>query len=306
MGIGPAPGGTPQGEVPVGKSIAVERATTREAELEQTRHAVESLKTSKGWKQWLGLRRHFHRYSLSNQLLLALQKPDGTRVAGFRTWLKLGYCVKCGERALRIWVPIPPSKSAVEEWQRGGAIPEERPRTRFKLGPVFDRSQVAPLPPPAEPAPLDPPVRTIEGDDLAWVFPRLVRLAGELGSGVLIEWMPGGQGGYFEPVTKRIALNEANPVNHQVKTLVHELGHALVRWDLELTDLEFTYSQEELVVESIAYTVCGSFGLDTAAYSIPYLACWSETAELETIEHAAQTIDRIAKRIESCLEDRDV
>ena len=264
--------------------------------------AVEALKSSEGWKHWLGQRRHFHRYSFANQLLIAVQKPDATRVAGFRAWMKLGYCVKRGERALRIWVPIPPSKAALDAWERNGAIADERPRTRFnKLGPVFDRSQVAPLPPPAEPAPLDPPIRTVEGDDLAWVFPRLVELAGEIGSGVVIECMPDGHGGYFEPVTKRIALYRANPVNHHVKTLVHELAHALLRWDLELTDLELTYSQEELVAESIAYTVCGSFGLDTTQFSIPYLACWSESAELETIERAAKTIDQIAKRIEACL-----
>jgi antirestriction protein ArdC len=167
---------------------------------------------------------------------------------------------------------------------------------------VFDRSQVDPLPPPADPVPLDPTIRALEGDDLAWSFPRLVQLAGELNSGVVIERMPEGQGGYFEPASRRIALNKAHAVNHQVKTLVHELGHALVRWDLELTDLELTYSQEELVVESIAYTVCGSFGLDTAAYSIPYLACWSESADLDTIERAALTIDRIAKQIEACSE----
>lgn len=279
------------------------RDAVRRADLEHARNAAEALKTSEGWKRWLGIRRHFHRYSLANQLLIALQKPDATRVAGFRAWLKLGYCVRRGERALRIWVPIPPSKAALDAWERDGAIAAERPRTRFKLGPVFDRSQVAPLPPPTEPAPLDPPIRTVEGADLAWVFPRLVALAGELGSGVVIERMPDGCGGYFEPTTKRIALNKANAVNHHVKTLVHELAHALLRWDLELTDLELTYSQEELVAESIAYTVCGSFGLDTTSYSIPYLACWSETAELETIERAAQAIDQIAKRIEACLED---
>ena len=282
----------------------LDREANRRAELEHARKAVEALKSTEGWKRWLGLRRHFHRYSFANQLLIALQKPDATRVAGFRAWMKLGYCVKRGEKALRIWVPIPPSRGAMETWVHSGAIADERPRTRFKLGAVFDRSQVAPLPPPAEPVPLDPPIRTVEGEDLAWVFPRLVELAGELGSGVVIERMPEGHGGYFEPVTKRIALNRANPVNHHVKTLVHELAHALLRWDLELTDLELTYSQEELVAESIAYTVCGSFGLDTTQFSVPYLACWSESAELETIERAAKTIDQIAKRIEACLEEQ--
>jgi hypothetical protein len=55
----------------------------------------------------------------------------------FRVWLKLGYCVKRGERALRIWVPIPPSRSAIEEWERNGAIADERPRTPLFSSPAI-------------------------------------------------------------------------------------------------------------------------------------------------------------------------
>src|SRR3954452_21588142 len=86
---------------------ADERSARREADRQKAREAVEALKTSEGWKRWLALRGRFHAYSLANQLLIALQKPDATRVAGFRMWLKLGYCVRRGERALRIWVPYP-------------------------------------------------------------------------------------------------------------------------------------------------------------------------------------------------------
>ena len=130
-----------------------------------------------GWQQWLAARRHFHAYSLANQLLIAMQKPEATRVAGFRAWLKLGYCVRKGESALRIWCPCPPSAKQLKEWQDAGADPKQRPRTRFRLGPVFDRSQVSELPPPAEPLPLDPPIHEIDGDDLAWALEPLTELA---------------------------------------------------------------------------------------------------------------------------------
>ena len=63
-----------------------------------------------------------------------------------------------------------------------------------------------------------------------------------------------------------------------------------------------TYDEEELVVESVAFTVCGSLGLDTSGYSVPYLASWSEDAELETIGRAAGVIDRIARRVEDALD----
>jgi antirestriction protein ArdC len=247
----------------------------RDADRRRTREAVEALRASAGWQEWLRLRHHFHQYSLSNQLLIAIAMPEATMVAGFKAWLKLGYAVRRGERAvIRIWTPIPPSKAQIAAWQAAGAKPEDRPRVRFRLGPVWDRSQVEPLPAPAEPVPLDPPITEPDGDSLAWAFPRLVALAGELGCSVVIERHPDGRGGCFMPELQLISLNEASSVNHQVKTFAHELSHALLRQSVELDEIALTYPQEELVVESVAFTVCGGLGLDTSGSSIPYIASW--------------------------------
>src|SRR5271167_2897689 len=136
-----------------------ERAERRRADREFARRAVEQLQSSEGWQRWLATRGRFHRYSLTNQLLIAMQRPAATHVAGFRAWLNLGYCVQRGEKAIRIWVPIPPSRKQLERWARAGSDPAERPNTHFKLGPVFDREQVGPLPAPATPVPLYSPVR---------------------------------------------------------------------------------------------------------------------------------------------------
>ena len=279
-----------------------ERAARREADRQKALEAVEALKTSDGWQRWLSLRRHFHRYSLANQLLIALQKPDAARVAGFRAWLKLGYAVRRGERSIKIWVPIPPSKQKLAEWRANGAVPADRPRTFFRLGPVFDRSQVDPLPPPAEPVPLDPPIVALEGDDLAWAWPNLVSLASDVGSDVTVKPLPAGCGGLHDLTTLAIDIAEDASVNQRVKTLVHELGHRLVRAEAQEGEATMTYDEEELVVESVAFTVCGSLGFDTSGYSIPYLASWSEDADLETIEGAAAVIDRIARRVEDALD----
>ncbi len=287
------------------KVTELERQQRREADRKKARAAVEALTSSEGWTAWLASRRHFHAYSLANQLLLAMQCPTATRVAGFRAWLKLGYCVRRGETALRIWVPVPPSKKTLEAWRAAGADSREKPRTHFKLGPVFDRSQVQELPPPAQPVPLDPPIRDIDGGDLAWTWPLLVGLASAIGSEVIVEAIPRGAGGFYVPETQCISNNEANTVNHQVKTLIHELGHALLRAEVDVDDSPFSYSEEELVVESVAFTVCGSIGLDTSGYSIPYLASWSQTTSLDTIEQAARTIDRLAKRIEDAVTTRE-
>ena len=67
-----------------------------------------------------------------------MQKPDATRVAGFKAWLALGYCVRRGEKALRIFAPCPPSKAKLQAWRDAGADPAEKPRTFFRLTAVFD------------------------------------------------------------------------------------------------------------------------------------------------------------------------
>jgi antirestriction protein ArdC len=284
-----------------------ERAARRVADREFAKRAVEQLKTSDGWLAWLRVRAQFHRYSLANQLLIAMQMPSASRIAGFRAWLKLGYAVRRGERAVRIWVPLPPSKAALEAWERDGADPATRPRTHFKLGPVFDRSQVEPLPPPAEPVELDPPHAPLVGDELAWAWPRAVSLATDIGSAVTIKTLPMGQGGFYEPATKRIVISDFHSPNGRVAVLLHELAHALLRVEPPVDEVKLSYAEEELVVESVAFTVCRGLGLDSSSASIPYLAAWSDAAELATIERTAGLIDRIASRIEAALaEPRDI
>src|SRR3954453_21614924 len=158
-GIGPAPGGTSKEEAPVPTKLSdAERQARREADRAKAAAAVEALTTSKGWQAWLGLRRHFRTYSANNQFLIALQCEDATYVAGFRKWLQLGYAVRRGETAIRIWMPMPPTRKALAEWEAAGAGTKDRPKMRFRLGPVFARSQVDRLPEPPEPVNLDPPI----------------------------------------------------------------------------------------------------------------------------------------------------
>ncbi|MGA9875248.1 MAG: ArdC family protein [Solirubrobacteraceae bacterium] len=282
-----------------------ERSERRRADRKFAREAVERLCSSEGWQTWLATRRHFHRYSLGNQLLIAMQRPTATRVAGFRAWLKLGYAVQRGEKAIQIWVPIPPSRKQLERWREQGSDPADRPRTYFKLGPVFDRAQVGPLPPPAIPVPLDPPVHEITGDDLAPTIPSLLELARELGSIVEFETIAGECHGYYELDSRRIAIDQDMAVNAQVATLIHELAHALLRAEPSADDPELERAAEELVVESVAYTVCGALGLDSSGYSIPYLASWTERADIAILEQTAALIDRLARRIEIAILPRE-
>jgi antirestriction protein ArdC len=278
-----------------------DRAARRKADREHARQAVERLRSSEGWQRWLTTRRHFHRYSLANQLLIAAARPTATRVAGFRKWLELGYAVQRGERAIKIWAPCPPSRKQLERWEREGRQPDERPRTYFKLVAVFAQDQVAPLPPPATPAPLDPPIHDVEGDELAAALPKLEALALEIGCRIEQEAIGGAAHGYYEIDTGRIAIDSTLSANAKVKTCCHELAHALIRRERQDGDPELDYAGEELVVESVAFTCVGALGIRSDGYSVPYLASWAERSDLSLLEQTAELIDRLASRIENAV-----
>src|SRR3954453_10317813 len=121
-----------------------ERAERRARDRELTTRAVEQLRTSAGWQAWLRVRARtgLRRYSLRNQLLIALQDPDATRVAGFRAWLSLGYCVRKAERCrIHVWARCEPSKKKLQAWRDAGANPMEKPKSFYRLQAVFDRAQ---------------------------------------------------------------------------------------------------------------------------------------------------------------------
>jgi antirestriction protein ArdC len=277
-----------------------ERQQRREQDRQRMLDAVAALTSSEGWQAWLSTRRRFHRYSFINQLLIVHQCPHATRVAGFRAWLKLGYCVRRGETALRIYAPVPPTKKEIEQWKADGADPDAKPRVRFRASPVFDRSQVDELADfPGGPAPLDPPIEPLIGDTLHWAHEPLCALGAEIGSTITFESVAGTAAGYYVLETKAIVIDPAASINAQIATLVHELAHALVRADHQPSDPVLDYASEELIVESVAYTVCGSLGLDSTGSSAPYIASWAQSADLAIIEATASLIDRLARRIEN-------
>ncbi len=279
-----------------------ERAEKRAAERKLMEQAVEELRSSEGWQRWLSVRRHFHSYSLHNQLLIAFQRPGATRVAGFRRWLDLGYAVRKGERGIGIWAPCPPSKRRLREWREAGADPDERPRTYFRLVKVFDRAQVDPLPDlPGGPVVLDPPLAAVEGHGLAGLFEPLASFATTIGYTVAVEEIPGSAFGYCSPDRRHIGvetISEEFSANAQVGVEIHELAHALVRRDRREEDPKLTYGEEEIVVECVAHTVCGAVGLDTSGWSVPYMASWGEGGE---IARYAELIDRLATRLEDAV-----
>jgi antirestriction protein ArdC len=263
--------------------------------------ALGALCSSEGWQSWLAVRASFRSYSLHNQILIAFQRPDASRVAGFRRWLELGYAVRKGERGIRIWAPCPPSKKRIEAWRRAGSKPEEEPQTYFRMVAVFDRAQVEECDDfEGERAPLEPPHRPLEGAGLAVLITPLRALANSLGCAVSLEPVEGPPEGYYEPASKRIVIDagQGRSPDSQAQTLIHELGHALIRIEPETEDPTLSYAEEEVVVEAVAYTVCSALGVDAGSASVPYLASWGEADDGAAIERYAGLIDRLAARIE--------
>jgi antirestriction protein ArdC len=285
-----------------------ERAERRKQEQELTERAVAQLRSSDGWQRWLTVRARvgLRRYSVRNQLLVALQDPTATHVAGFRAWLRLGYCVCRGSSShIRVWAPCAPSKKRLQAWRDAGADPAQRPKTYFRLEAVFSAAQVDPLPPPAEPAPLDPPVAEVQGDSLAWAREPLEQLAAEVGYTVVYRTLAEGHGGSCSPKDRVLTINDAQAINAQVDVACHELAHALVRHDRQEGDPQLSYAEEELVAESVAHLAVSFVGLDSSASAVPYLAGWAEEAGAHTFERIAGLVDRLARRLEDALKTEE-
>jgi antirestriction protein ArdC len=271
-----------------GRFTAEQRSEYRQAkrseQREQVERAVRELLTSDGWRQWAETRAAFHRYSFGNCLLIATQAPEATQVAGFRAWQALGRQVRKGERAISIMAPMSVKRENAETG-------EEERATFFRSVPVFDIAQTD-----GEPLP-ERPCEPITGNSHAAMVQPLEAFARILG--YTVEYRPlEHAGGYCDPKAKVIVVstNVGSPNGH-VRVLVHELAHAL-----GVGYADYGREDAEVIVETAAVIVCGSLGLDTSGESIPYIAGWGEANDLAAIRKYAETVDTIARSIETACE----
>jgi len=269
-----------------------DRAERRRRDRERLRTAAEQLLTSEGWQRWLRVRSRagLARLSLSNQLLVALARPDATFVAGFKAWLALGYCVKKGERAIAIIAPLP-----IKDRDKVNGEETGETRVLFKTVFVFDRQQVAPLPD-REPTPLDPPSEPLTGDSHQHLIDPLERFAASLGYTVSFERIAGSAGGWCEAKAKRIVVDADAPANARVRILVHEIAHAL-----GVGYAEYGRARSEVIVDTTTHLVCSSVGLRVDGETVPYVAGWGENGALEAVTEFAGTIDQLARQLEDVL-----
>jgi N-terminal domain of anti-restriction factor ArdC len=274
-----------------------QRAERRCTDRERLRKAAQELLSSEGWARWVRTRSMFRSYSAGNCMLLALQCHERgiepVHVVGFRTWLKLGRCVRKGERALRILAPV-----TVKEHDARGEETGDR-RVFFRTAFVFELCQTDPLPG-VEPVSLEPPSQPLTGDSHGHLLEPLEEFARSLGYSVSYEELPGSAGGWCDAKRRRIVVDAGAPANGRLRTLIHECAHAL-GIDYE----RYSREQAEVIVDTVTYVVCAGVGLAVDGESIPYVAGWGEDGALEAVTEFADTIDALARRIEDALAQRD-
>jgi hypothetical protein len=269
-----------------------EREQRRAQQLERLKQSAEQLLTSDGWQRWVQIRsRHgLARLSLTNQLLIALAHPTATFVAGFKGWLRLGYCVTCGQKAIHINAPMP-----VKRRDRNTDEQTDETLVLFKTVAVFAQDQVARLPD-VEPTPLEPPSQPLTGDTHAHLIAPTIAFAESLGYTVTFETIAGSAGGWCDTKTKTIVVDSDGPANARLRTLVHETVHAL-----GVDYQRYPRAEAEVIVDTTTLVVLGGLGLDVSGETVPYVAGWGEDGALEAVTAHAKTIDQLARRIEAAL-----
>lgn len=262
---------------------------------------VEQVLDGEAFKRYLAFAALFHNYSANNSLLILVQRPDATRVAGYRKWRGLGRQVRRGEEGLKILAPI---LRTVEDEETGE---KARILCSYKVVKVFDVSQTDPIPG-AKPLPEKPRPKALRGDsDAARGLGRSL-LAFSRSEGVpvseddadLDKYSPGANGVYLLR-EKRILLRSTLSADGRTKTLAHELAHHLPHRDAVGEEADRTTFEAE--AEGTAYAVLCYFGVDASEYSFTYVAHWAESKEV--VKTALSNIHKTVRVIVAAVERRD-
>ena len=274
----------------------------------QLEAGVKDLFHSERYQDYLKAMSKFHDYSLNNTLLIVMQKPDASLVAGFNKWRdEFERHVKRGEKGIKILAPAPYKIKKEQEkldpdgkpiiGEDGKPVTEQKEITipAFKVVSVFDVSQTDGKEIP------DIAVDSLTGSVEQYEdFFKALEQTSPVPVG--FERIDSGAHGYYHNAEKRIALNEGESELQTVKTLIHEIAHAKLH-DIDLNAPPEQQQERpsrrtrEVEAESIAYTVCQHFGLDTSDYSFGYVAGWSSDKDIKELKASLETIRATASEL---------
>ncbi|EGT4203935.1 DUF4316 domain-containing protein [Clostridioides difficile] len=276
---------------------------------------ITELFDSERYREYLKVMSKFHNYSFNNTLLIAMQKPDASLVAGFSAWKNnFGRNVMKGQKGIKIIAPSPfKIRQEVEKidphtqkpiiGKDGKPVTEEKEIKipAYKVVSVFDVSQTEGKELP------DIAVDELTGDvDRYKDFFAALEKTSPVP--IAFEEIEGGSHGYYHLEDKRIAINEGMSELQTLKTAIHEIAHAKLH-DIDLNapkdeqQPRVDRRTREVEAESVAYTVCQHYGLDTSDYSFGYVAGWSSGRELSELKSSLETIRSAAAEIINSIDE---
>ena len=291
------------------------RADRVKAITDKLETGIAALFQSETYKAYLSTMSKFHNYSLNNTLLIAMQKPDATLVAGYQAWQKQHQRhVKKGEKGIQIIAPSPykakkerevldPATGRPKLDAQGKPVREivEVEYPAFRVATVFDVSQTE-----------GKELPSLGVDELTGKVDSYGKLLSALTETCPVpigfEEIGSGAKGYYHTTEHRIALQEGMSEAQTVKTLIHEMAHQRLHSHEKEKPREERLSarSKEVEAESVAYTVCQHFGIDTSDYSFGYIAGWSSTRDTKELKASLERIrsasDELITEIDKNLE----
>ena len=276
---------------------------------------IKELFESDRFKEYLTTMSKFYNYSFRNTLLIAMQKPDATLIAGYTAWQRnFDRHVMKGEKGIKILAPAP--YKVKEEREKHDPVTQkpildkdgkpvtevvEVSRPAFKVVSVFDVSQTdgKELP--------DIAVDELSGsvENYAAFFDTLKELSPVP---IAFENITDGAKGYFSPVENRIAIQVGMSEIQTIKTAIHEIAHAKLH---AVTPGEKVAPEDkkdrrtkEVEAESVAYTVCQRYGIETSDYSFGYIAGWSSDKETKELKGSLETIRKTAAEMITGIDEK--
>ncbi len=284
----------------------------KEAELkaitDKLEQGVSDVFSSDKYKQFLDTMAKFPRYSVNNNILIMMQKPDAQMCQSFTGWKEMGRFVKKGEKGIKILAPAPYTiqREQTKLDDRGKPMMDkdgepimesvEIKVNAFKVVSTFDVSQTD-----GKELPSLGVEELTGGVDGYGTF--LEALKEVCPVPMTFENIEGGAKGFYSQTEKRIAIQEGMSEAQTVKTAIHEMAHQKLH-AIENNGPKQTRGSKEVEAESVAYTVCQHYGIDTSDYSFSYVAGWSEGKEMPELKASLDTIRRAASEMITAIDEK--
>lgn len=304
-----------RGEVPEEIQKKVQIVESREKQAEQLKNITDKLEqgvaevfSSDKYKQLLDTMAKFPRYSVNNSLLIMMQKPEASLCQSYTGWKEMGRFVKKGEKGIKILAPAPYTiqreQNKLDEYGKPVLDKDGEPVTEsveikvnaFKVVSTFDVSQTDGKELPSV------GVDELEGN--VEKFGIMLEALKEICPvPITFENIESGAKGYYHQAEKRIAIQEGMSEVQTVKTVIHEMAHQKLH-AIENNGSKQSRSSKEVEAESVAYTVCQHYGIDTSDYSFSYVAGWSEGKEMPELKASLDTIRRTAAEMIANIDEK--